>query len=84
MEQQLAAGLTERQVAEFVDDDKIVTQQFFGQSASSTGGLFLLQLIDQVDAIKGTMTDTQITDAVAASRNAPIKRGGSSVSTICS
>jgi hypothetical protein len=52
VEQQLAAGLTERQVAEFVDDDKIVTQQFFGQSASSTGGLFLLQLIDQVDQVE--------------------------------
>jgi hypothetical protein len=34
------------------DDDKIVTQQFFGQSASSTGGLFLLQLIDQVDQVE--------------------------------
>jgi hypothetical protein len=27
VEQQLAAGLTERQIAEFVDDDEIVAQQ---------------------------------------------------------
>jgi hypothetical protein len=27
VEQQLSAGLTERQVAEFVDDDEIVAQQ---------------------------------------------------------
>jgi len=30
MEQQLATRLAERQVAEFVDDDEIVAQQFLG------------------------------------------------------
>jgi hypothetical protein len=30
VEQQLAAGLTERQVAEFVDDNEIVAQQLLG------------------------------------------------------
>jgi len=37
-----------------------------------------------VDAIKGVMTDTQITDAVVArARNAPIRLGDSSAPTIC-
>ena len=52
VEQQLAAGLTERQVAEFVDDNEIVTQQLLGQSATSTGGLLLFQLIDQIDQVE--------------------------------
>ena len=46
VEQQLATGLAERQIAEFVDDDQIVTQQLLGQSTASTGGLLLLELID--------------------------------------
>ena len=36
-----------------------------------------------VDAIKGVMTDTQITDGSLRARNAPIRRGGSSAPTIC-
>ena len=52
VEEQLAARLTERQIAEFVDDDEIITQQFFAQPATATGGLFLLQLVDQVDQVE--------------------------------
>ena len=52
MEQQLAAGLAKRKVAEFVDDNEIVTQQLLGQSATSTGGLLLLELIDQIDQVE--------------------------------
>jgi len=44
--------LAERQVAEFVDDDEIVAQQLLGQSATATGGLFLFQLIDQIDQVE--------------------------------
>jgi hypothetical protein len=29
MEQQLTAGLAEREIAEFVDDDEIIAQQVF-------------------------------------------------------
>jgi len=52
VEQQLAARLAERQIAEFVDDDEIVAQQLLGQSAATTGGFLLLQLIDEIDQIE--------------------------------
>ena len=37
VKQQLSAGLTERQIAEFVDDDEIVAQQLLGQAAAAAG-----------------------------------------------
>ena len=43
MEQQLPAGLAERQVAEFVDDDEIVAQQVLGEATAASGGLLLLE-----------------------------------------
>ena len=52
VEQQLAAGLAERQIAEFVDDDEIVAQQLLGQPTAATGGLLLLELIDQIDQVE--------------------------------
>ena len=52
VEQQLAASLAERQVAEFVDDDEIIAQQLLGQAAASAGGLLLLELVDQIDQIE--------------------------------
>ena len=52
VEQQLAAGLNERQVAEFVDDDEIVAQQLLGLPATATGGLILLELIEQIDQVE--------------------------------
>ena len=52
MEQQLSAGLAERQIAEFVDDDEIVAQQVLGEPAAASGGLFLLELIDQIDEVE--------------------------------
>ena len=52
VEQQLAAGLAERQVAELVDDDEIVAQQLLGQPAAATGGLFLFELIDEIDQVE--------------------------------
>jgi hypothetical protein len=36
VEQQLSAGLTERQIAQLVDDDEIVAQQLLGQPAAAT------------------------------------------------
>jgi hypothetical protein len=42
MEQQLAASLAERQIAEFVDGDDIVAQQRLGQPATPTGRFLLL------------------------------------------
>src|SRR3990172_4515023 len=39
MEQQLTAGLAERQVSKFIDDNEIVAQQFLGQTAAAAGSL---------------------------------------------
>ena len=52
MEQQLPAGLAEGQIAELVDDDEIVAQQLLGQAAAAAGGLFLLELVDQIDEVE--------------------------------
>src|SRR6185437_1021165 len=52
VEQQLAAGLTERQIAELVDDDEIVAQQLLGQASAATGGFLLLELVDEVDEVE--------------------------------
>jgi hypothetical protein len=52
VEQQLAAGLAERQIAKLVDDDEIVAQQLLGQAAAAPGGLLLLELVDQIDEIE--------------------------------
>src|ERR1700679_1417117 len=52
MEQQLTAGLAEREIAEFVDDDEIIAQQVLGQPARATGSLLLLELIDKIDQIE--------------------------------
>ena len=45
VEQQLAAELTERQIAEFVDDDEIVAQLLV-QAAAAAGRLLLIELVD--------------------------------------
>jgi hypothetical protein len=52
MEQQLSAGLAERQIAEFIDDNEVVTQQGLDDAAALSGGLFLFELIDQIDEIE--------------------------------
>ena len=52
MEQQLAARLAEWEIAEFVDDDEIVAQQVFRQSARAAGGLLLFELVDEIDQIE--------------------------------
>ena len=69
MEQQLSAGLAERQVAELIDDDEIVAQQLLGEPAAATGGLLLLQLIDQIDQVEeaasGASTDDRRGDGDA-------------------
>src|SRR5882672_1871782 len=52
MEQQLSAGLAEREIAELVDDDEIVAQQFFGQPAALARSLLLLELVDEIDEVE--------------------------------
>ena len=51
VEQQLAAGLAEWQIAQLIDDDDVVAQQFLGRPATAAGCFLLLQLIDQIDKV---------------------------------
>ena len=41
----------ERQIPQLIDDDQIVMQQFLGQAAAAAGGIFLLELIDQIEQV---------------------------------
>ena len=52
VEQQLATGLAEWQVAEFIDDDEIVAQQLLGETSTASGGLLLFELVDQIDEVE--------------------------------
>ena len=58
VEQQLAAGLAERQIAEFIDDDEIVAQQRLGQPAAAPGGLLLFELVGQIDEVEEPASGT--------------------------
>ena len=46
MEEELSAGLAERQVAEFVDDDQVVSELGLDEAAAAAGGLLLFELVD--------------------------------------
>ena len=43
VEEQLAAGLAEGQIAEFVEDDEVMAQQILGDPPARAGGLLLLR-----------------------------------------
>lgn len=49
MEQQLPAGLGERQIAQFVKDDEVEAGQIVGQPSLTAGAGFTLQPVDQID-----------------------------------
>src|SRR5947209_4529312 len=49
MEEQLVAGLGERQVAEFVEDDEVEPGQVIGEAALPASAGFALQPIDEVE-----------------------------------
>ena len=49
MKQHLAAGLSERQIAELVEDDKVHAGEAVGQPPLSTGASLVFQPIDEVD-----------------------------------
>jgi hypothetical protein len=52
MEQQLATGLSERQIAELVEDDEVETGEEVGEPALPSGAALGLQTIDQVDRVE--------------------------------
>src|SRR5271155_4954955 len=49
MEQQLAAGLGEREIAEFVEDDDVEASEIVGDASLASGSSFGLELIDEID-----------------------------------
>ena len=49
MEQQLPAGLGEREIAEFVEDDEVEAGQVIGDASVAAGSTFGLELVDEVD-----------------------------------
>jgi len=49
MEQQLPAGLGEREIAEFVEDDEVEAGQVVGDASLAAGSTFGLELIDEID-----------------------------------
>src|SRR5580704_6489420 len=49
MEWQLAAGLGEREIAEFVEDDDVEASEIVGDASLASGSTFGLELIDEID-----------------------------------
>ena len=52
MEQKLAAGLGERQVAELIEDDEIDAGELAGERAGLAVAALLLEAIDQIDDVE--------------------------------
>ena len=51
MKQELAAGLGERQIAEFVEDDEVHASQVFGKPSLPRVAGFGLEPIDEIDHV---------------------------------
>jgi hypothetical protein len=49
MKEPLAAGLSERQITEFVENDEVHAREIFGETPLPAGAGFGLQPIDEVD-----------------------------------
>src|ERR1700691_6191380 len=49
MKQQLPAGLGEREIAEFVEDDDVEASEIVGDASLAAGSTFGLELIDEID-----------------------------------
>ncbi len=56
MKEQLAAGLSEGQVAEFVEDQDVEAAEETGQPTLSFGAGFRVELVEQVDAVEEAAT----------------------------
>jgi hypothetical protein len=57
MEQKLAAGLGEGQIAEFVEHDEIEAGEMIGDAALAAGAGLGLELVDEVDDVEGAATE---------------------------
>jgi len=66
VEQELAAGLSERQIAELIEDDEVHAGQVVGEPALATSAGLGLKAIDEIDDVVKPAADTTPN---AASRN---------------
>ena len=48
----MAAGLGEREIAEFVEDDDVEASEIVGEASLSSGSTFGLELIDKMTVVK--------------------------------
>src|SRR5204863_6902398 len=51
MEQELTTGLSERQIAEFIEDDEVHAGQVVGEAALATSTGLGLEAIDEIDHV---------------------------------
>ncbi len=49
MEQQLPAGLSERQIAQFVENDEVEGGEIVGQASLTAGASLIFETVDQID-----------------------------------
>jgi len=59
MEQELAAGLSEGQVTEFLEDDEVLAGEITGHPTLAAGSGLRLQLVDEVDDVKEAAAGTR-------------------------
>ena len=52
VEQQLAAGLGEGQIAEFVEDDEVEAGEIVGEPSLAAGATFGLEPVDEIDGVE--------------------------------
>jgi hypothetical protein len=72
VEQELAAGLSERQVAEFIEDDEVHAGQMIGETALASVAGLGLEPVDEIDHVVEPAADA---GADASSRNGDGKMG---------
>ena len=79
MKEQLTAGLSEGQIAEFVENDKVHAREIFGEPPLPAGAGFALQPIDEIDdgieAAPGAAADAGPRDSYRQMRLAGAGRG---------
>jgi len=66
VEQQLSAGLGERQIGQFVEDDEVETREIVGEASLAAGAGLGFEAIDEIDGVEeppsGTRSDAASRD----------------------
>ena len=76
MEQQLSAGLGERQIAEFIENNEVEAGEIVGDAPLATGSAFGLELIDEIDCGEEAPTRSR-SDAAARDGDGQMGLAGS-------